>query len=97
VKLRKPEYLIFERGDKNGMALEDFTISDLCYHGAGSIFLYYLAVESSRSKMVRVRAKKENEGGKCADIGRCDSNLSMRNHVCPGPHHRNWINSATGE
>jgi hypothetical protein len=55
--LIKNNTLLLKREMKNGMALENFNLSDLYYHGTGSVFLYYLEAEPSRPKMVRVHAK----------------------------------------
>jgi hypothetical protein len=81
---------------KNGLALENFTISDLCDDGTRSVFLHYLEADPSRPKMVRTEDKKVGEGN-YADIGRCHCDLSVWNHVCPGPYHHNRISPAAGE
>jgi hypothetical protein len=79
------------------MALENINISDGCYDGAGVIFLYYLEADTSRPKMVEVVSDKKIQGRNYADIGCCDSYLSVRNNVRLGPYHRDRIDTATGE
>jgi hypothetical protein len=49
--------MIFERELKNGMALENFNLSGLYDDGNGSVFLYCLAADPSRPKMVGKQSK----------------------------------------